>query len=147
MHGDPQQRPGSQDIVAVPAILTEIFQALQRGRHLLDLVQNNQSILRVDLHPALDGKATQDPIHIKITGEQVLHSLIAVKIDIGALLKRSPAKLLHQPGLSHLPRAADDHRQAVRILLPLLQTVDCISLHRHTPPRPFDTISISLSIK
>ena len=29
--------------------------------------------------------------------EAILHPLIAVKIDIGALLKRSPAKLLHQP--------------------------------------------------
>lgn len=76
-----------------------------------------------------------------------MHPLVAVKIDIGTPLKCGSAKLLHEPGLSNLPRTADDHRQAVRILLPLLQAADCISLHCHTTPGPFDSISISSSIK
>ena len=104
-----------------------------RGMLFLDLIQDNQRVLRVDLHTTLNGKAPQDAVHIKVARKQVLHPLIAVKIDIGTSFKRSAAEFLHEPSFPDLPRTADNHGQTVGILFPLLQAIYRKSFHFRPP--------------
>ena len=134
MHGDAKQRAGSNNIVAVPFILTEILEALQSRRNLLDFIQDDQGILRFNLHAAFNSKTSQNPIHTEITGEQLLHTLVSVKIDIGTLFKVESSEFLHQPGFSDLSGTANNQRQPMGIFLPVQQLLHCKSFHPHHQP-------------
>lgn len=121
-----KQAPGGDDVVFV-CFLLEVFKRVQRLWAFLDLVEDDERLLRQDLFACNQGKKLDDATGIFIRFKDRFQFVFFVKVEVGVAVVAVLSKLLHEPGLADLPSAFQDHRLAVFSSFPIDQNLKSVA--------------------
>ena len=124
-------------------IFAEILHGVDHLRAILNLIENDKRLFRHDLLTACQHQVLQNPVNILRGFKELLILLIFVEVKISGILIVTPAKLLQNPGFTHLTNAFKNQWFPIRRILPVQQLLYNISFHRHAP-HTFMTIFVHL---
>ena len=132
-----KQAPGCDDMVLV-RFLFEVFERIERLRAFLHLIKNDESLPGQNLFPRDHGKELDNALRVFVRLENGFQLVFLVKVEVDIAFIAALPKLLHEPGLPDLTRAADDKRLPFGGVFPLFKVVYCAALqlyhHRHGYP-------------
>lgn len=124
----PQERSCRGDIILC-CVLAEIFQRGKSWRNLLDFIEKQKGIRRLDSCSEQSIEISDDVRRVMSPRKNICYSCVFVAVEDIQVLELVPAEFLYQPCLSCLPGALEDKRIPVFALLPCQQILIELSLH------------------
>ena len=104
--------------MVIGSFFTEILERSQRPWTCLNLIENDQCPVWFYFLVRQNTELKQNSFGIKLAGKNFSQTILSLKIEIGGILKMSPAEFLKNPSLSTLPYSSQNQRLSVRRVFP-----------------------------
>ena len=118
MDGDAKQRTGNGYIV-LGEVLFEVFEAAEGGSAFLNLVNDDDGILRHDVHAGMSRECADDARDVVVRLEDGFGNCIFVQVYIGDVFVLLAAKLFKDVCLAYLTGSVKHKWFVVSTILPL----------------------------